>query len=82
MNEDIEKENKILKEEIATYKNNYKKLSLELGQAVFQNEEYENKIRQLEKEIETLKQENNTLKQENQQLIKDSKWNLKSIIKK
>lgn len=84
----LETNNKMLEEQLQETTNNYKKLSLELGQTIFQNEDYEyeitklkNTIKQLEKDNKQLKEENNQLKEFKKEVEKSTTWKVKSIFK-
>lgn len=78
---ELETENKILKEQLEETNNNYKKLSMELGQIVFQNEDYEYEITQLKREIEKLEEENKKLKEFKEEVENSKAWKVKSIFK-
>lgn len=84
----LKSNNQILEEQLEQTTNNYKKLSLELGQIIFQNEDYEYEINKQKKKIEELKQENNKLIEENERLKefkkeveKSTTWKVKTIFK-
>ena len=86
---ELESHNKIIQEELDLKTNDYKKMTMEIGQVIFQNEDYEYEIRKLKSKIEEIEKENIILKQENQKLkefkeeIENSTtWKLKSMMKK
>lgn len=84
----LESNNKILEEQLEQTTNNYKKLSLELGQIIFQNEDYEYEITKLKNKIKTLEEENKQINEENEKLKefkkeveKSTAWKVKTIFK-
>ncbi len=77
----LTKENDILKKELEQQKFNYKKLSTELGQSIFECEDLEKENRKLKQEIETLKEEISQLKKFKEEVESSTSWKVKSIFK-
>ncbi|RAP51426.1 MAG: hypothetical protein BZ133_03050, partial [Methanosphaera sp. SHI613] len=71
--------------ELDTKTNDYKKMTMELGQVIFQNEDYEyenrklkEKIESLNARIEELEEENKKLKNFKEEVESSTTWKLKS----
>ena len=77
----LEKENDYLKKELETYKFNYKKLSAELGQSIFQCEDLEKENMKLKKKILKLEEENELLRKFKEEVESSTSWKVKSIFK-
>ena len=82
---ELENTNKIIQEELDTKTNDYKKMTMELGQVIFQNEDYEyenrklkEKIESLNARIEELEEENKKLKNFKEEVESSTTWKLKS----
>lgn len=85
---ELESHNKIIQEELDSKNNDYKKMTMELGQVIFQNEDYEfeikklkRKIEELHDEIEKLTTENHELNVFKQEVESSTTWKLKSKFK-
>lgn len=70
-----------LQEELTTQKSNYKRLSSELGQSIFENEDLDMENRKLKREIEELKEENKKLKAFKEEVESSTSYKIKSIFK-
>ena len=85
MNEsDIEKlisENKRLKDEILQEKNNYRQVSMELGQAIYKEEELKEKIKKYEEKIQELEEEVEELRLYKEEKEASAASKIKSIFK-
>jgi prefoldin subunit 5 len=82
---ELENTNKIIQDELDTKTNDYKKMTMELGQVIFQNEDYEyenrklkEKIESLNARIEELEEENKKLKNFKEEVESSTTWKLKS----
>lgn len=82
---ELENNNKIIQEELDIKTNDYKKMTMELGQIIFQNEDYEFEIKKLKDKIEKLKtqikeleNENDKLKSFKKEVESSTTWKLKS----
>ncbi|RAP54196.1 MAG: hypothetical protein BZ137_03535 [Methanosphaera sp. rholeuAM130] len=82
---ELEGNNKIIQEELDIKTNDYKKMTMELGQIIFQNEDYEYEIKKLKEKIEELNNRIEELESENHELNDFKKevessttWKLKS----
>ena len=82
---ELENTNKIIQDERDTKTNDYKKMTMELGQVIFQNEDYEyenrklkEKIESLNARIEELEEENKKLKHFKEEGESSTTWKLKS----
>ncbi|MBO7718727.1 MAG: hypothetical protein J6S29_01095 [Methanosphaera sp.] len=82
---ELENTNKIIQDELDTKTNDYKKMAMELGQIIFQNEDYEYEIKKLKEKIESMNNQIKTLESENEKLKKfkeevesSTTWKLKS----
>ena len=51
---ELETTNKIIQDELDAKTNDYKKMAMEVGQVIFQNEDYEYEIKKLKEKIESL----------------------------
>lgn len=82
---ELESTNKIIQDELDAKTYDYKKMTMELGQVIFQNEDYEYEIKKLKEEIESLndkikelENENNKLKDFKKEVESSTTWKLKS----
>ena len=82
---ELETTNKIIQDELDAKTNDYKKMAMEVGQVIFQNEDYEYEIKKLKEKIESLNNqiemletENNELKKFKEEVESSTTWKLKS----
>ena len=82
---ELETTNKIIQDELDAKTNDYKKMAMEVGQVIFQNEDYEYEIKKLKEKIESLNNqiemletENNELKKFKEKVESSTTWKLKS----
>lgn len=82
---ELETANKIIQDELDAKTNDYKKMAMEVGQVIFQNEDYEYEIKKLKEKIESLNNqiemletENNELKKFKEEVESSTAWKLKS----
>lgn len=82
---ELETTNKIIRDELDAKTNDYKKMTMEIGQVIFQNEDYEYEIKKLNEKIESLHNQIKVLEKENAELKKfkedvesSTTWKLKS----
>ncbi len=74
----LKNENEILKKQVTDLKFNYKQLSTELGQSIFECEDLEKENRTLKKDKKELEEEITELRKEIESSII---WKIKSILK-
>ena len=67
---ELETANKIIQDELDAKTNDYKKMAMEVGQVIFQNEDYEYEIKKLKEKIESLNNQIEMLETENNELKK------------
>ncbi len=77
----LKNENEILRKQLEEQKFNYKKLSSELGQSIFECEDLELKNRKLKKENTELKEEIEELKKFKEEVESSTGWKIKQLFK-